>query len=95
MRHRKYQVVLSGRIAIINAFNEKEAIILAQAEAIRNAKNYDLVSIQDVTDVYEEGFGKAIRRSLNEGSFVRAITGQLPKDGDACKRVLNGLLKEY
>lgn len=48
MQNYKYEVLLLGHSTIVRAFNEKEAIILAQAEAIKNARNYELISIQRV-----------------------------------------------
>lgn len=84
MRQRRYEIVLSGKSYTIFAFNEREAIILAQAEAIRSARNYEYESIKDITDEHETRFRNAIRASLTDGSFGRALTGQQPKVGDIC-----------
>lgn len=38
-----YNVTLKGWTTVIRAFNEKEAIILAQAEAINEGRNYEFI----------------------------------------------------
>lgn len=49
MKPEHYTVTLTNGTTFqkyeIYAFNQQEAIILAQAEAIKNAKGYDLASI--------------------------------------------------
>lgn len=41
-----YQVELKGYSTKVRAFNQGEAVILAQAEAIKNGSLYQLVSIE-------------------------------------------------
>jgi len=45
MRHYNYHVILTGYQTIVSALNKNEAIILSQAEAIKNASNYTLVKV--------------------------------------------------
>jgi len=47
-----YKVTLKGWTTVIRAFNEREAIILAQAEAINEGRAYDLIGIDNVTPCY-------------------------------------------
>ncbi|WP_186445751.1 hypothetical protein [Paenibacillus cremeus] len=47
MKPKKYEVRLIGWTTTVYAFCEKEALILAQAEAIKNCCNYELVSIEE------------------------------------------------
>lgn len=47
MKNNKYSVKLKGLTVVVQAFNESQAIILAQAEAIKVGANYEFVSISD------------------------------------------------
>ncbi|GAA4880215.1 hypothetical protein GCM10023310_70500 [Paenibacillus vulneris] len=49
MKKKYYEVVLAGCKQYVSSFNEREAIILAQAEVIRDGLNYELVSISEIT----------------------------------------------
>ena len=48
MKQKLFLVKLIGFTYHIWAFNEKEAIILAQAKGINDAVNYELVSIERI-----------------------------------------------
>ncbi|WP_158081946.1 hypothetical protein [Paenibacillus ferrarius] len=48
MKNNKYEVILVGYISIQTAGTEYEAIILAQAEAIKEGLNYRLVSAREI-----------------------------------------------
>jgi hypothetical protein len=48
MMYNKYQVKLVSRWYIQFAFNEKEAVILSQAEAVKDGLNYELVSVKEI-----------------------------------------------
>lgn len=45
MTHYLYKVVLEGYTTQVRAFNSTEAVILAQAEAIKEGKLYSLVKV--------------------------------------------------
>ncbi|WP_145413362.1 hypothetical protein [Paenibacillus xylanexedens] len=49
MKRTYYEVRMLGCIAYVSALNEQEAIILAQAEAIQEGMNYELVSIYGIS----------------------------------------------
>lgn len=50
----KYIVTLTNGITQqqykISAFSKREAVILCQADAIRNARGYELVSVKNIDD---------------------------------------------
>lgn len=52
MKQRKFEVILTNGTVNTSyikwAFNEREAVILAQAEAIQNAMGYEVVSAKVV-----------------------------------------------
>jgi hypothetical protein len=48
MKNNLYQVDLVGYFNEVWAMSEEEAVILAQAEAIRHAKDYKLISVTKV-----------------------------------------------
>jgi hypothetical protein len=48
MKQTLYQVDLKGYFNEIWAMNEEQAVILAQAEAIKNARDYQVVSVTKV-----------------------------------------------
>ncbi|WP_310877089.1 hypothetical protein [Priestia megaterium] len=50
MNFNRYKVIMSGYTAEVVAFNEKEATILAQAEAIQHGVRYDVISIKQLND---------------------------------------------
>lgn len=50
MRHKKYKVFFKHADIIVRAFNEKEAKILAQAQAIKNGWDYEVMNIKEITE---------------------------------------------
>lgn len=50
MRHKKYKVFFKHADIIARAFNEKETKILAQAQAIKNGWDYEIVNIKEITE---------------------------------------------
>lgn len=50
MRHKKYKVFFKDADIIVRAFNEKEAKILAQAQAIKNGWDYEVMNIKEITE---------------------------------------------
>lgn len=52
MKFNTYEIILTNGIVyhkyIKQAFNQKEATILAQAEAIQNASGYELISVVEL-----------------------------------------------
>ena len=52
MKHKTYIVDLIGGLTLtISAFNEREAVILAQAEAIRRGCNYELIKVTEKKEI--------------------------------------------
>ncbi|MCA1026982.1 hypothetical protein LCM23_12850 [Cytobacillus kochii] len=49
----RYKVILEGFEIELSAFNRREALILAQAEAIKNGRNYKPVSIEEIILIEE------------------------------------------
>ena len=50
MRHKKYKVFFKHADIIVRSFNEKEAKILAQAQAIKNGWDYEVMNIKEITE---------------------------------------------
>lgn len=50
MRHKKYKVFFKHADIIVRAFNEKEAKILTQAQAIKNGWDYEVMNIKEITE---------------------------------------------
>jgi len=49
MKKTYYEVKMLGCIAYVSALSEREAIILAQAEAIKDGMNYELISLHEIS----------------------------------------------
>jgi len=83
MKTTEYEVILTNGMVNhtynIPAFNEREAVILAQAEAIKSARGYDFVSvsIKDEPDgfllVYGEYIPAKIIKSNNGFTEVKLL----------------------
>ena len=48
MREKKFKVFFASGDVIVSAFNEKEAKILAQAQAIKNGWDYTVFKITEI-----------------------------------------------
>lgn len=48
MKQKQYEVVLSSGTYYVRAFTDEQAVILAQAEAINEGKNYEYVNVRKV-----------------------------------------------
>lgn len=49
MKKYEFEVVMRGCIKRVWAFNDKEAIIIAQAEAIKEGFNYEVLHLYNLT----------------------------------------------
>lgn len=50
MREKKFKVFFASGDVIVRAFNEKEAKILAQAQAIKNGWDYEVMNTKEITE---------------------------------------------